>query len=121
MPKVLMTDAKGLHQVTGVGFDSKYIANRASVVAANGDDTTVTSCNSGDHLFFGLTTGLAGALTNDDNAYTFKLPVPTAAGEKIVIQAMNASEYASLLGISNASPSTVQMRYIAKSNGVTIE
>jgi len=121
MPKILITDSKGLYQQTGIGLDCKYVANRVAVVDANSNDTTITKCASGDHLFFGLTTGIAGALTNDDNAYTFQLPVPTAIGEKIVIQAMNATAYASLLGISSADPSTVIMRYIAKSNGVTVE
>ena len=120
MPKVVISDKKGLVQSSGVGLDHKYAPTRWVHVADAADDTTITKLKSGDHVMFGTADGKLGS-ADADNAFTFQLPVPTGPGERIRVQCLTATAYNKVLGISSAAPATVLIRYIAREGGGFIE
>lgn len=120
MPKITITDSKGLVQSQGLGFDHKFAPVRQKLVADAANDTTVTSLASGDDVYFGTTTGLPGA-GDGNNAFTFKLPTPTGPGEVIRLRPMNAAAYGKLLGFSVTLPASETIRYIATEAGAVVE
>ena len=75
---------------------------------------------SGNTYFFGTATGLVGA-ADSDNAYTFKLPTPTQAGEQIIIYPTMASVYAENVGFVTTIPASETIRYIAYEAGAVVE
>jgi len=120
MPKVVITDAKGLVQKTGKGLEHKYTPLKVRLVTANANDTTITSLNSGEDVYFGTATGIIGA-ADDNNAYTFKLPVAAMAGERIRVRPVNAAAYGSLLGFVCSKPATEHIRYVAYEASAVVE
>ena len=120
MPKITITDKKGLVQSQGLGFDHKFAPVRQKLVADAANDTTITLLSSGDDVYFGTATGLPGA-ADGNNAFTFQLPTPTGPGEVIRLRPMNAAAYAKLLGFSVTLPATETIRYIATEAGALIE
>ena len=120
MPKVVITDAKGLVQQSGSGLEHKFAPTKIKLVADAANDTTVTALASGDNVFFGTADGLPGA-ADGNNASTLRLPTPTVAGERISIRPMNAANIAKLVGISVEAPATVTMTYIALEAGAVVE
>ena len=97
-----------------------HIVSAYNPIADAADDTTISILESGKEYYFGTATGVPGA-ADSDNAFTFRLPTPSQAGEKIKLTCLTASAYAKLLGFSCAVPASETIRYIANSNGVFIE
>jgi len=91
-----------------------------SYIADAANDTTITTLEAGKEYFFGTADGVIGA-SDGDNAFTFKLPTPTKAGERIKITAVNASAYAKLLGFVCTVPASETIRYIAYEAGAVVE
>ena len=96
------------------------LGNRYNLIADAGDDTTITSLVSGYEYYYGTDTGALGA-SDGDNAMTFKLPTPVAAGEYIKITNTCAAAHAKILGFVTNTPATESITYIALDNGVFIE
>ena len=90
------------------------------VAGGAGNDTTIHSLESGNIYHFGTGTGALGN-ADDDDAFTFKLPTPLAAGEQIVVMPVNASAYAKLLGFVCNAPATENITYYAVAQNVFIE
>ena len=82
------------------------------VAGGAGNDTTIHSLTSGKIYHFGTGTGALGN-ADDDDAFTFKLPTPLAAGEQIIVMPVNASAYAKLLGFVTNAPATENITYYA--------
>ena len=82
------------------------------VAGGAGDDVTIQSLSSGKIYHFGTGTGALGN-ADDDDAFTFKLPTPAAAGERITVMPVNASVYAKLLGFVCNAPATETITYYA--------
>ena len=102
--------------------NDKTQLNKPVVLVAGGagDDVTINSLASGNVYHFGTGTGELGN-ADDDDAWTFKLPTPTASGEKILLKATNASVYAKLLGFVCNAPATESMTYYVIAANVFIE
>ena len=102
--------------------NDKTQLNKPVVLIAGGagNDTTIHSLASGNVYQFGTGTGELGN-ADDDDAFTFKLPTPTASGEKILVKPTNASAYAKLLGFVCNAPATETITYYAIANNVFIE
>lgn len=102
--------------------NDKTRLNGAPVLVAGGagNDTTIHSLSSGNIYHFGTGTGEFGN-ADDDDAFTFKLPTATGAGEKILVKATNASVYAKLLGFVCNAPATESITYYVMANNVHIE
>jgi len=96
------------------------LGNRYNLIADAADDTTITSLVSGYEYYYGTTTGAIGA-DDGNNAMTFKLPTPTAAGEYIKITNTCAAVHAKPLGFVTNTPATETITYVALDNGVFIE
>ena len=75
------------------------------LAGGSGNDTTIHTLETGKIHHFGTGTGALGN-ADDDDAFTFKLPTPLAAGEQIVVMPVNASAYAKLLGFVCNAPAT---------------
>lgn len=120
MPKVVITDTKGLVQSTGKGVEHKFAPTKIKLVADAADDTTVTVLSSGDNVLFGTATGLPGA-GDGNNVTTLQLPTPTVAGERITIRPMNAAVIAKICGISVAEPASVTMTYVLSEAGAVVK
>ena len=82
------------------------------VTGGAGDDTTINTLETGKIHHFGTGTGALGN-ADDDDAFTFKLPTPLAAGEQIVVMPVNASVYAKILGFVTNAPATENITYYA--------
>ena len=82
------------------------------VAGGAGNDTTIHTLETGKIHHFGTGTGALGN-ADDDDAFTFKLPTPLAAGEQIVVMPVNASVYAKLLGFVCNAPATETITYYA--------
>ena len=96
------------------------LGNRYNLIADAADDTTITSLVSGYEYYYGTTTGALGA-ADGNNAMTFKLPTPSAAGEYIKITNTCAAAHGKILGFVTSVPNTESITYIALDNGVFIE
>ena len=82
------------------------------VAGGAGNDTTIHTLETGKIHHFGTGTGALGN-ADDDDAFTFKLPTPLAAGEQIVVMPVNASVYAKILGFVCNAPATENITYYA--------
>ena len=105
-----------------ISKDSSFGLNTPVVLVAGGagNDTTIHTLQSGKIHHFGTGTGALGN-ADDDDAFTFKLPTPLAAGEQIVVMPVNASAYAKLLGFVCNAPATENITYYAVAQNVFIE
>ena len=91
-----------------------------NLVAEPGNDTTITTLESGNTYFFGTTTGAIGA-TDADDQYTFKLPTPTSVGEQIIIYPTMASVFAKKVGFVTTLPASELIKYIAYEAAAVVE
>ena len=119
-PNSEITDAKA-QRLAGVSTEqdatiasNSFGLNTPVVLVAGGagNDTTIHTLQTGKIHHFGTATGALGA-ADDDDAFTFKLPTPLAAGEEIVVMPTNASVYAKLLGFVTNAPATENITYYA--------
>tara|TARA_R110000796_G_scaffold86602_1_gene187307 strand:+ start:116 stop:739 length:624 start_codon:yes stop_codon:yes gene_type:complete len=94
--------------------------NAYTLIADAANDTTITNLVSGYEYYFGTVTGAPGA-TDGNNAMTFRLPTPTAIGERIKITNTCAAAHAKLIGFAVEVPASETIYYIANDNGVFIE
>ena len=89
-------------------------------VAEASDAVTITSMASGNTYYAGTTTGIAGA-TDAAQVYTFKLPTPKAAGERIRLYWTNAAVIAKIVGVVTTVPASQYITYYAYAQQVFIE
>ena len=82
------------------------------VAGGAGNDTTIHTLSTGKTHHFGTGPGALGN-ADDDDAFTFKLPTPLAAGEQIIVMPVNASVYAKILGFVTNAPATENITYYA--------
>jgi hypothetical protein len=91
-----------------------------SYIADAANDTTITTLESGKEYWFGTADGVIGA-SDGDNSFTFKLPTPVVAGERIRINAVNAAAYSKLVGFVCTVPASETIRYFAYEAGEVVE
>ena len=115
-----MTDGGTVAGVVALSAGIPTMGNAYTLVADAGNDTTITNLVSGYEYYFGTVTGVPGA-TDGNNAMTFRLPTPTAIGERIKITNTCAAAHAKLIGFSVEVPASETIYYIANDNGVFIE
>ena len=128
-PNSEITDAEAqkLEEISATGISVAELNSLDASVAGNafglnsavtlvaggaGNDTTIHTLGTGKIHHFGTGTGALGN-ADDDDAFTFKLPTPLAAGEQIVVMPVNASAYAKLLGFVCNAPATENITYYA--------
>ena len=100
--------------------ESNHHNQLVTLIADADNDTTITTLVSGYTYHFGTTTGAVGA-TDGNNTMTFKLPTPSAAGEKIVLYHTNAAVVNKILGFVTTTPASQQITYYAYAQQVFIE
>jgi len=115
-----LTDGGTVAGAVALSAGIPTMGNAYTLIADAGNDTTITNLVSGYEYYFGTVTGVPGA-TDGNNAMTFRLPTPTAIGERIKITNTCAAAHAKLIGFSVEVPASETIYYIALDNGVFIE